>query len=502
MSKRYFERVAVICAALFVASLVLYGLMVWVSTAGAQGGTTTVQLGSLQDTFIYSKYSTTNYGSRIDLLNYWNGSYRGVPLLDFDLSAVSGQVVSARLWVYQYAGAAPAEQWYIYYLNAPWDQYTATWSGDAGKLASLGDNRCWVAEGTGWRSCDMTALVSALVEGTVTGYGIGFRSVVSIREESFVSNDHASTQLRAYLEVEFEPEPTVTPTPMPVGTPVYWPGSCVTKTENLLLNGSFEQFEAGTHKPLNWSGPGVALNMATVGDHAPDGMMAYYALFDPEGSNQVCQSVVVSDVWGVGSSGYEANWRMSGDGETFVSVGGLESRRIGSHRQLWGLAKELEMGNVLSAGGSVDVCFGFEDVYQLYLFDEMSFRLWRWQCPGEPWGVEEWSPTQWPTLTAIVYQTVTQNLTETFNISVGIGTSACWTVVPRVPGGVQFDAPFFGVVSFTVVPSGDIFPGAEVCALPVEFHLVLPYVGDLSGMVTALVSLAAVGILYQMIFKQ
>jgi hypothetical protein len=78
-------------------------------------------------------------------------------------------VTSATLHVY--VNAASGQTVYAHRVTAPWDEMTVTWNsfGGAFMAAAVGS---FAADGMGWRSVDVTALVAAWMDGTHPNHGV------------------------------------------------------------------------------------------------------------------------------------------------------------------------------------------------------------------------------------------------------------------------------------------------------------------------------------------
>ena len=104
---------------------------------------------------------------------------------------------SATFWIY--VTGARNETVRAHRITAPWDETTVTWNSFGGSF-DPGVADSFVANSTGWKSLDVTALVQAWVDGTYANYGLLLEQG-STPSTTYHSSEYSTVELRPKLEI-------------------------------------------------------------------------------------------------------------------------------------------------------------------------------------------------------------------------------------------------------------------------------------------------------------
>lgn len=171
------------------------------------------------DTFIRQNAASTNYNGESYLCLGKTGSASQVDriLLGFDLSSVSGKIISsAILYIYQdyssyaYSATLPFT---AHRITSAFSAATATWNTQPSYDATNGATALSISgNADGQRTFDITTLIKDIIENSRTSYGILLKqtdeSTANLRKQ-FFSTEQAGRQ--AYVVITYS-DPPVTPT--------------------------------------------------------------------------------------------------------------------------------------------------------------------------------------------------------------------------------------------------------------------------------------------------
>lgn len=147
------------------------------SSLVVKGAGTSVDQDASEDSYVYEGNPTTNYGPSGILVTGRDGigafyKYRG--LMKVDLSAFTGPVDRALLWVYNLtvgsSGFPNANEIGAHAISATWAAGTVTWNSQPAHNPVAAATVTLYGEG--WYAMDITALVNAWLAGTTPNHGI------------------------------------------------------------------------------------------------------------------------------------------------------------------------------------------------------------------------------------------------------------------------------------------------------------------------------------------
>jgi len=182
----------------------------WLSTAVYPvtiDPTTTIQpdatAGKDSYTNATSSYQDTNYGTSTDL----KVSSMHKSLLQFDLSSIPSEIVSAsaNLYSYEFSGTEDTPM-SCHKITGSWVETTVTYNNcptyDATSETSLADTA-----GIGWASFNITNLAEAWRNGSITNYGVIIVGTVSTSHTHYSSDYVEDATLRPKLVVVYRQSP-------------------------------------------------------------------------------------------------------------------------------------------------------------------------------------------------------------------------------------------------------------------------------------------------------
>lgn len=147
------------------------------STLTVKGAGSSVDVAAQEDAYVYEGSPTTNYGSSGILVTGRDGTgafYKYRALLKVDLSAYSGPVDRALLWVYNQtvgsSGFPNANEIGAHAVTAAWSAGSVTW--DTQPAHNLVATATVTLYGEGWYALDITTLVNAWLAGSSVNHGI------------------------------------------------------------------------------------------------------------------------------------------------------------------------------------------------------------------------------------------------------------------------------------------------------------------------------------------
>lgn len=169
---------------------------------------TDIILDAIEDSYIYQKMPTSNYGAETEFVLFDMPYYECRSLINFDLSPIpdEAQISAAILYIY-YKGEAgtpdPTKIIDIHRNTQAWNESTVTWNNKPAYCIEPSNSIPLGTEGE-WRSFDIKEDIQDIVDEIVSNYGwtIKFHTLATVESEP-VFDSKESMQHHPYLFVTY-----------------------------------------------------------------------------------------------------------------------------------------------------------------------------------------------------------------------------------------------------------------------------------------------------------
>jgi hypothetical protein len=165
------------------------------------------------DNYLDDSTPTLNYGT---ITYTWAQSEGGTvkrPILQFDISSLEGEVIDARIWMYCNGGSIGSATIGVHRVTQAWTESGSNWNTYDGtnNWATAGGDYISTAEDTdsfviplGWRSWDITSMVTGWMAGDYENNGMIFVPQGTSYGKFFHSSDYVTNPaLRPYIQVTY-----------------------------------------------------------------------------------------------------------------------------------------------------------------------------------------------------------------------------------------------------------------------------------------------------------